>query len=612
MEETQWLLKVAARHEREKVVHEQRDAYDDEEGELISSFGPYPHEAAFHRATVLRFRPKPECFRGLSYPALIFLAYLFKESLDDDDMSCNSLIAKLQVDCGNTLTYLEDVVKLAEEGWIILHSEDDGEDPPRCYLRARVELGERFRREALRESLPTNGYASNEAFLDAVSKFLENQIHEDQLPLCKSFQNNEYVIGARPFRRLRQRAEISTTELPAWRIREQHHLSDFQHLCLIGMLFYRDDETSYDFSDPNDIVNLFVRSRRARKLVREHLFGDGSPLVKHGLVEFQASHYWDLVRLSADAWRSLVGEQEAKQKDEAIDEVTLKKMRKGKVFDLEMLQINASKVCFPPAVHEAVATILHSETPKGKRLRDQWHKALPSRWGSPTGTTILLYGPSGTGKTLTAQYLASCLKRPLLKIDAAKILSCWVGESEQNVRKVFDQYRMIQEQYGVSPVLLLNEADQLLGSRINSQDSVDKMNNNMQNLFLEGLEQFTGILVATTNRQELLDSAFTRRFTYKIELPKPGLEDRRRIWQAHLPLRRLAVDVDLDELARLDLAGGDIRLVVEKAVRQAAFNRQSRLRQKELLAFAAEELLARRKSGGGRGVIGFGGIDKTA
>lgn len=607
MEETQWLLKVAARHEREKVVHEQQDAYDDEEGELISSFGPYPHEAAFQRATVLRFRPKPDCFRGLSYSALIFLAYLFKEGLDDDDLSCNSLIAKLQVDCGNTLTYLEEVVKLAEAGWIILHSEDDGEDPPRCYLRARVELGERFRREALKEALPTNGYASNEAFLDAVSKFLETQINEDRLPLCGSSQNAEYAISMRSFRRIKQRAEISTAELPAWRIREQYHLSDFQHLCLIGMLFYRDEEISYDFSDPNDIVNLFVRSRRARKLVREHLFGDASPLVKHGLVEFQASHYWDLVRLSVETLRSLVDEQEAKQKFGVIDEATLKKMRKGKVFDLEMPQVNASKVCFPPAVHEAVATILHSETPKGKRLRAQWHNALPSRWGSPTGTTVLLYGPSGTGKTLTAQYLASCLKRPLLKIDAAKVLSCWVGESEQNVRKVFDQYRMIQEQYGVSPVLLLNEADQLLGARINSQDSVDRMNNNMQNLFLEGLEQFTGILVATTNRQDLLDTAFSRRFTYKIELPKPSLADRRRIWQAHLPLRRLAADVDLDELARLDLAGGDIRLVVEKAVRHAAFNQQGRLSQKALLTFAGEELLARRKGGDGRGILGFSG-----
>lgn len=606
MEETQWLLKVAARHEREKVVHEQRDAYDDEEGELISSFGPYPHEAAFHRATVLRFRPKPDCFRSLSYPALIFLAYLFKESLDDDDLSCNSLIAKLQVDCGNTLTYLEEVVKLAEAGWIILHSEDDGEDPPRCYLRARVELGERFRREALKETLPTNGYASNEAFLDAMSKFLESQINEDHLPLCKSFQNNEFAISIRPFRRVRQRAEISTAELPAWRIREQYHLSDFQHICLIGMLFYRDEEIGYDFSDPNDIVNLFVHSRRARKLVREHLFGEASPLVKHGLIEFQASHYWDLVRLSSQAWRNLIGE-EARQKEGVVDEVTLKKMRKGKVFDLEMPQVNPGKVCFPPSVHEAVATILHSETPKGKRLRDQWHSALPSRWGSPTGTTILLYGPSGTGKTLTAQYLASCLKRPLLKIDAAKILSCWVGESEQNVRKVFDQYRVIQEQYGVSPVLLLNEADQLLGARINSQDSVDKMNNNMQNLFLEGLEQFTGILVATTNRQELLDTAFSRRFTYKIELPKPSLGERRRIWRAHLPLRRLSADVDLDALAALDLAGGDIRLVVEKAARHAAFNGRGRLNQKALLVFAEEELLARRKSGGGHGILGFSG-----
>lgn len=605
MEETQWLLKIAARHEREKVVHEKRDSYDEEAEELVSNFGPYADEFAFHKAMVRRFSPRPKCFRGLSYPALIFLAYLFKERLDDDDLSFNYLISKFQVDCGNTLTYLEEVAGLAEQGWILLHAEDDGEEPPYCHLNAKVEYGERFRREVLRESAPTNGYLSNEEFLDAVSKFLEDHLSKNRKSLCGTVMDEGYGVNLRPFRRIKQRAEISTVELPAWKIREQHHLSDIQHISLIGMLFYREDETSYDFSDPNDIVNLFVRSRRSRKLVREHLFGETSQLVKQGLIEFQASSYCDLVRLSTETWRTLSGEQKSDNKDGVVDETVLKSMRRHRTFDLEIPKINADKVCFPPQVHEAVATILHSETPQGKRARENWHKAFPSRWGAPTGTTVLLYGPPGTGKTLTAQYLASRLKRPLLKVDAAKILSCWVGESEHNVRKIFDEYRSIQDQHGVSPVLLLNEADQLLGTRINGQNAVDKMNNNMQNLFLEGLERFTGILVATTNRQELMDAAFSRRFTYKIELPRPSLDERRRIWEAHLPLRRLLADVDLEELATFDLAGGDIRLVVEKAVRHAAFNRKNRLSREMLVTFAGEELMARRKNGGNRKLIGF-------
>ena len=128
---------------------------------------------------------------------------------------------------------------------------------------------------------------------------------------------------------------------------------------------------------------------------------------------------------------------------------------------------------------------------------------------------------------------------------------------------------------------------------------------NMQNLFLEGLERFEGILVATTNRRDLLDQAFSRRFTYKWELPAPDAKLRREIWMQHLPTGRLSSDVNPDRLAALGLTGGEIRLVVEQAVRRATSRGAISLDHDLLETLARQELQGRfdRKQGGK--IIGF-------
>ncbi len=167
---------------------------------------------------------------------------------------------------------------------------------------------------------------------------------------------------------------------------------------------------------------------------------------------------------------------------------------------------------------------------------------------------------------------------PVLKVDCAKILGMHIGESEKNVKKVFDDYPAISKLLHKKPVLLLNEADQLLGKRIAASNSADQSNNNVQNLFLEALERFDGILVATTNMKELLDSAYSRRFTYKLELPEPDAELRKKLWQMHLPEKICDDSIDLEQLAVFDLTGGEIRLVMEQAVRKMAYQGETKLK----------------------------------
>ncbi|MDY0051719.1 MAG: ATP-binding protein [Aliarcobacter sp.] len=185
---------------------------------------------------------------------------------------------------------------------------------------------------------------------------------------------------------------------------------------------------------------------------------------------------------------------------------------------------------------------------------------------------IIFYGVAGTGKTLTALALAKSLKKEVLSFDCSKILSMYIGESEKNVRSIFDKYYELRTQTKSEPVLLLNEADQFLSARASGGvSSSDKMHNQMQNIFLEQIERFDGILIATTNLLENLDKAFSRRFNYKIEFVKPNKAQRLDLWKKLIPASLpLEENFDMDELAKYELTGGQIELVIKNTAYKIA------------------------------------------
>jgi len=185
---------------------------------------------------------------------------------------------------------------------------------------------------------------------------------------------------------------------------------------------------------------------------------------------------------------------------------------------------------------------------------------------------IIFYGVAGTGKTLTALALAKSLKKEVLSFDCSKILSMYIGESEKNVRNIFDKYYELRTQTKSEPVLLLNEADQFLSSRAQGgMSSSDKMHNQMQNIFLEQIERFDGILIATTNLLENLDKAFSRRFNYKIEFVKPNHEQRVELWKKLIPATLpLENGFDFEKIAKHELTGGQIELVIKNTAYKLA------------------------------------------
>ena len=183
--------------------------------------------------------------------------------------------------------------------------------------------------------------------------------------------------------------------------------------------------------------------------------------------------------------------------------------------------------------------------------------------GMRKGFACLFYGSPGTGKTETANQLARMTGRDVLMVDVSQIKSCWVGESEKNIKATFDRYRKYVKESKVAPILLFNEADAVLGVRQEgAQKAVDKMENSIQNIILQEMETLEGIMIATTNLTSNLDKAFERRFIYKIEFERPGLEAKQQIWKSMIPS---LPDTLAHSLARdFDLSGGQIENIARK------------------------------------------------
>lgn len=613
MELGQYLMCVATRHQQAKDEHEEeqkeiRVRTKAGKGRRSAPVLTYEDEAALLKGVIGSVRGRPGCLKRTSPPAIGALAYLFKAKVANDPyVEGHEIVDRLVYDPELTVVYLKALGELQELGWVKLRNSGSSftDCPPFCWLQAGVDFGDTFHQEMGNIGSTVAGFPSNDAFLDAVFSYLKGFEGEnnDHLVVEDPDVNLETYQPVGWYRRCVQRVEVSTCVLPAAKAGAKLRLSPLQHLTLIGLLGKREGDLSYDFNDTYQVGHLFARGRVCRQRVRNHLFGDKSPLVRQRLVEGTQGIFGETVQLTQAGATALLGRQTGKKSLQNLR----RRVKQGTLFDLEEPRIRQEALLLPGPVLDALQSVVFGESPEGLEIRKAWQASLPTAWGAPTGSTLLLYGPPGTGKTLTAQFLASELERPLLKVDASRVLSCWVGESEQQVRRIFDDYAMLQREFGCAPVLLFNEADQLLGGRGAGTSAVDRMNNNMQNLFLEGLERFAGILVATTNRRDLLDEAFSRRFTYKLELPAPDRSLRMALWKEHLPSGRLAQDVDLDQLADLGLTGGEIRLVVERAVRLLAYRGDAMINACTLTMLAREELAARIKRAGAAGRIGFSG-----
>lgn len=183
--------------------------------------------------------------------------------------------------------------------------------------------------------------------------------------------------------------------------------------------------------------------------------------------------------------------------------------------------------------------------------------------GLPKGITVLLHGSPGTGKTETVKQWAKETNRKIMKVEISQSKSMYFGESEKIVKRIFTDYKIFADRTERTPILFFNEADAILSKRREVTDSaVRQTENTIQNILLEELENFEGILVATTNLANQLDTAFERRFLFKLAFQKPDVSTKSRIWNLKMPH---LTDVECQNLAsKFDFSGGQIDNIVRK------------------------------------------------
>ncbi len=195
---------------------------------------------------------------------------------------------------------------------------------------------------------------------------------------------------------------------------------------------------------------------------------------------------------------------------------------------------------------------------------DEWglgQKLVPNR-----GVTVLFAGPPGTGKTMAAEIIAAGLGLDLYKIDLSTIVSKYIGETEKNLERIF------QEAETSNAILFFDEADALFGKRSEVRDSHDRYANIEISYLLQRMEAYDGVTILATNLRANLDEAFTRRLQFAVDFPFPEEADRLRIWQTLFPpdVPR-APNLDFKLLARrFKLAGGNIRNIIVSAAYLAA------------------------------------------
>ena len=210
-------------------------------------------------------------------------------------------------------------------------------------------------------------------------------------------------------------------------------------------------------------------------------------------------------------------------------------------------------------LHEVVRRYRHQA-----RVFDEW--GFREKFAYGTGISVLFSGPPGTGKTMTAGILARELDMELFRIDLSRVVSKWIGETEKNLARVFDEGKASHA------IILFDEADSLFGRRGEVRSSVDRYSNLEVNYLLQRMENYEGISILTTNQQQSMDEAFMRRITFKLSFPFPDEETRELLWRSVIPNHvRVESRIRFDVLAeKFEFSGGHIKNAILRAAFLAA------------------------------------------
>ncbi len=512
------------------------------------------------------------------------LQYLARQYMQgEEDILVLSLLYELyKSDTYAHLEYLKDVKNLLELGWVHQQSFTPlkiSDVTPLELLNTAVGLTPAFlkllQEGALDLDLPDiKPYADHLEYLQdqffrielyQKMSLIRQNVHEHSLGIDR-IQTKLKLLETRIDERIAQTSENLVLD----KFFKQKKMSNLEQVIFIALLREEYSATDTSLREMNALIDLISLDDYER-IKNRSLLEEGSNLLNNEIIDYE-----EMLNPFGGISRSFY----------IIDEVLQgiihpQKTKKATRLKLHMLIDEQDIFELADSDTSLDDVVLHAKTEETlQNLMKQVDKKVVSRlieWGikdkkSGIDARIIFYGAAGTGKTMTAYSLAKSLKRQVLVFDCSKILSMYVGESEKNVRKIFDTFYELSEKTKTEPILLLNEADQFLGARSSGNiTGSDQMHNQMQNIFLEQIENFRGMLIATTNLLENIDKAFSRRFNYKIEFKKPDKEQRERLWKLMLPEDApYEKGFDSKKLAEYSLTGGQINLIVKNTAYKVA------------------------------------------
>jgi len=407
---------------------------------------------------------------------------------------------------------------------------------------------------------------------------IRQNVHEHSLGIDR-LQNKLKLLE----KRIEERVAQTSENLVLDKFFKQKKMNNYEQVIFIALLREEYSATDASLREMNSLIDL-ISIDEYERIKNRSLLEEGSHLLSSGIIDYEEmlNPFGGISRsfyIVDDVLQSIIHPQKTKK-------VTRLKLN-ALVEEQDIFELIDSETSLEDVV-------LNNETRQTlETLMKQVDKEVVNRlvkWGikdkkSGIDARIIFYGAAGTGKTMTAYSLAKSLKRQVLAFDCSKILSMYVGESEKNVRKIFDTFYELSQKTKTEPILLLNEADQFLGARSSGNiTGSDQMHNQMQNIFLEQIENFRGMLIATTNLLENIDKAFSRRFNYKIEFKKPNKEQRVALWNKMLPKSAPYEDgFDVTKLAEYSLTGGQINLIVKNTAYKVAVREEPLFKLKDFI-----------------------------
>ena len=448
---------------------------------------------------------------------------LFIDNSDNTSISLSD-IGKF-IGCRNTriIRYMAEIDVLEKREFVRCNREDK-----RMRYRVPIEVIEAFKNNKKYTPKDCSGLSCQELFGEIEDVF--------------ELRNNEELTYELTIEKIKHLFDCNSQLLYVQKVKSYNlYVDDEMLLILFSHLFVNNHDDNIRF---HDISFLFNKNRW--NIVKTSLNNEINILQSAKMIEYTNSDGFvdrETFCMTAEAKRAL------------FSELNIASMNQDKKRNdvIKAEEIAPKKLFYGDKINHQIDEL-------GKLLDDVQYKEIRKRMkdtGFRCGFTCLFYGAPGTGKTETVLQLARRTGRDILQVNISQIKSMWVGESEKNIKQVFDNYRTKVRECDITPILLFNEADAIIGIRKEGAErSVDKMENSIQNIILQEMESLDGILIATTNLAQNMDKAFERRFLYKIKFEKPTVEARMSMWREMIPVLN---EDDTRILAnKYDFSGGQI------------------------------------------------------